>query len=504
MALANSLIDKFVGLFNPEAELRRAKARLALDMLRGYEGASKGRRTDGWKTGGGSARTETQRGLVGLRERSRDLVRNNPYAARAVKVIRTNTVGTGIVPGIKGDGKRKVAAVKAAWEAWAETAQCDADGRRDFYGIQALVQETVAQSGECLIRRRWRRSSDGLAIPLQLQVLEPDFIDTSKDTLHAADDGKQLVQGIQLDKLGRRVAYNLYKNHPGDAGFFSRTESSLVPAQDIIHVFREDRPGQLRGVAWAAPIVLRLRDLDEYEDAQLLRQKIAALFAAFVTDMDGGPPVTGGKDALQLDEIQAGAIQYVGPGKSIEFPTPPGVNGYGEYTTAILRSIAVGMGISYESLTGDLTNVNFSSGRMGWLEFHRNVQDWRWQMLIPQLCGGTWNWFLEAAAVQGLAVDGVKVEWTPPKREMIDPATETKAKTSQIRAGLISLPEAIREDGMDPDAVLGEIAETNKQLDELGIKLDSDPRYLSQNGQSQLVAANDNSKKNQEDEDVAA
>ena len=488
MAKTN-FIDKFIGFLNPRAGLERVRARAALEQVaRHYEGATKGRRTDGWKTYSSSARTSTESAINRLRDRSRDLTRNNPYAAKALAVIETNTVGTGIVPrallsSTRGSPKRAENIMKL-WRDWAETTACDADGRHDIYGLQALVMRTVAESGECLIRRRWRRGSDGLAVPLQLQVLEPDFIDTTKDTIGKIDNGTEIVQGIQFDALGRRIGYMLYNQHPGDNQSLRRLESDIVPASEIIHVYRVDRPGQVRGVPWAAPVMIRLRDFDDYEDAQLLRQKLAACFTAFVTDTDAGT-IRDGKNASLASSLEPGAIEILPPGKSIEFAAPPGVDGYSDYTQVMLRSIAAGFGVTYESLTGDLGNVNFSSGRMGWLEFHRNIEAWRWKMLIPTMCNGTWSWFMEAAALVGTRTEGVTVQWTPPRREMIDPVAETNAAKSAIRAGLLTLPEALRERGIDPEIAFQEMAETNKRLDDLKLVLDSDPRKVSNAGLTQ-------------------
>lgn len=497
---ANAL-DSLIGWLSPATGFRRLRARKAFETLRGgYEGASSGRRTEGWTAGNGSANAALAGSLPKLRARSRDLTRNNPYAEKALSVIVTNTVGAGITPAFRSTTRKanRAEALAEVWKAWGETTDCDADGLHDFYGIEALVLRTIAESGECLIRRRWRRASDGLALPFQLQVLEPDFIDTSKDTAAPDKDGRETVQGIQFDALGRRTGYWLYSRHPGDNAVWGRTESRLVPAEDIIHVYRVRRPGQVRGVPWPAPVIMRLRDFDEFEDAQLIRQKIAACFAAFVTDTEGGAVAPDGKPKAISDSIEPGIMEVLPPGKSIAFADPPGVTGYDEYTTTMLRGVAAGYGITYEALTGDLSGVNFSSGRMGWLEFQRNIDEWRWLMLIPRLCGGVWAWFAEAAALSGLNTEGVRAEWSPPRREMIDPVQETKATVNAIRAGLQSLPEAIRQQGYDPDAVFREIAETNKLLDDLGLVFESDARKITQAGQLQTEisgAANDNNPK---------
>ena len=470
-------LDRAISFVSPTAGFRRARARLLEQVVTGprnaFEGASRGRRTEGWRTPGSSANAETRDQLYMLRNRCRDLVRNNSYAARAVAVIATNTVGAGIILRIEGgsEAKRKRAA-KLVTD-WLDTTLCDADGRNNFYGLEALVMRTVAEAGEALIRRRWRRPTDGLPIPMQLQVLEPDFLDSSKDG--PLGNGNTCYQGVELDALGRRVAYWLFDDHPGDLTRMRSLTSRRVSAADVIHVFRQDRPGQVRGVPWGAPVIIRMRDFADYEDAQILRQKIAACFAVFVHDDEGGDTGPVGAAAPPLEEIGPGIVEHLPPGRDVRFATPPGVDGYADFSRFTLAAVAVGYGITYEALTGDLGNVNFSSGRMGWLEMARNIEAWQWNMLIPLMCGGVWAWMMEASAIAGLGLEGISASWTPPRREMIDPVKETEAARDGVRAGIFTQSELIRRQGYDPETVFQERAAELKRMRELGITFDTDP-----------------------------
>ncbi len=152
-----------------------------------------------------------------------------------------------------------------------------------------------------------------------------------------------------------------------------------------------------------------------------------------------------------------------------------------------LRAIATGFGITYESLTQDYSQVNFSSGRMGHIEFQRNIEQWRWNLLIPRLCEPVWDWFVEAAELAGLvsAKRITRASWTAPRREMIDPLKETEAQIKAVRGGLKSLSGAIREQGNDPEKQFEEMASDNDILDKYRLQLDSDPRKMSANGMKQ-------------------
>lgn len=461
-------LDRLIAWFDPAKGVSRARSRTALEVVRSYEGASRGRRLANWAPPSTNANSETTFQLQALRDRSRDLVRNNAWASRSIQVIANNVVGTGILPQASARNKAASRRLQALWEQWGDTLECDADGRNNFYGLEALVMRTVAESGECLIRRRWRKDDDGLSVPMQLQILEPDYLDVFKDGQTATG---YIIQGIEFDKIGRRVGYWLYPQHPGGRqGYGLAMPSARVDATDILHVYRADRPGQVRGVPWCAPAIVKLRDLADYEDALLLRQKLSACFTAFVTEPEG---VTGGTASI-AESLEPGAIEILPPGKSIEFASPPAPSGTGEYTVDVQRAIAAAFGITFESMTGNMQRVNFSSGRMGWIEMHRNVEAWQWHMLVPQMCSGVWGWFCDAAETKGYT--RTAATWTPPRREMIDPSKEIRATIDAIRAGLMSLSEGLRKLGYDPETVLNEKASDQKLLDSLGLTLDSDPR----------------------------
>lgn len=487
MSAKIGLIERFLYNFAPLTAIKRAKARLYLETLQSkriYEAAARTRRTSGWLANATSANAETLSSLQVLRSRSRDLTRNDGFASKAIQTIVENTVGTGIIakPTGKASAKNKAAAI--AWKKWAESTDCDFDNRNDFYGIQAICMREMAEAGEVLVRKI--KTTD--EIPLRLQVLEADFLDITRNL--RLSDGGYIAQGVEFDKRGKRVAYHIWENHPGDSLVIAKSILPLrIPADEIIHMYRVDRASQVRGVPWGASVLLALKDLNEYQDAQLIKQKLASAFVGFVYDSE--PPVDSGDGVAPIDKMEPGTLEYLPPGKDIKFSTPPDASGYGEYTASVLRHIAAGFGIPYESLTGDFSQVNFSSGRMGWLEFQRNIEAWRWRILIPNLCNPAFEWFKSAAFLAGYGdLSQVGAEWTPPKREMIDPTKEIAATQNAVRSGFMSLPEAIRQSGYDPETVLAEISESNKLLDKYALILDSDPRTSTKAGIAQIPQDN--------------
>lgn len=469
-----NVLDRIVSVISPKAGLSREKYRMALTQLRKYDAAAKGRRTDGWHSTGSSANTELLRSLPYLRNRSRELTRNNVYAKRAISIISRNIIGTGIRPKSALTNVDEAKKVMDLFNEWAnDKDKCDFDGFRTFYGIQRLASRCIAESGGVLIRKRYVNDKN---FPLRLQVLEPDFIDLNKD-LSMGKDADYIIQGVQFDKTGRRTGYWCFDRHPGDY-HGGNLISAFVPNEDILYAFNIERPGQVHGVPEGVSTMLKLHDLDDYEDAQLVRQKIAACFAVFVTDSTELISTSGTTTANNGDlseRVEPGIIQRLGPGKEVTFASPPGAGGYNEYVSTVLRGVAIGYNISYEALTGDLSQANFSANRMGWIESQRYFTDVQVDTMIPGICDPVWVWFMNSMKIaKGVKFSGVT--WTPPRREMIDPVKETAATIEAIRGGLISWQEAVRELGYDADVLLAQIAEDNKKFDLNKIILDSDAR----------------------------
>jgi lambda family phage portal protein len=482
MARAN-VLDRAIGWIAPGAGLARMQARAKAEGLERavavYDGAARSYRTAGRVIGNSSANAEVLTSLTRLREVMRDLERNNPYARRAIKVLDGNVVGAGIVPTVHAQGERRKKAVRKLIAEHLETPEIDYERRLNLAGIQSLVERSTVRDGECLILRE---AVKGRPVPLAVRVLEADFLDSFRDG--PTPSGGYTFQGVEYDKGGQRVAYWLYNEHPGDVVRWKLPTSRRVPASEVIHNFRIERAGQVRGVPRGAPAIMTLWDLHDFEDAELVRQKVAACFAGFIMDPDSGRPNLGqaaaadltSRQGLSVDMMEPGTMQRLLPGQDIKFSAPPTTSGYAEFTRAQIRKIAVAFGVPYEALSGDLSQTNFSSGRMGWIEFQREVDQERWHALIPHTCAGIGRWFLDACDAELGEKTGAWLEWTPPRREMIDPTKEIPAARDAVRAGLSTRSEELRKMGLDPELVDTEIAAENARSDKLKLSFDSDGR----------------------------
>jgi lambda family phage portal protein len=212
--------------------------------------------------------------------------------------------------------------------------------------------------------------------------------------------------------------------------------------------------------------------------------------AAFVTDVDGQGTRLGGEadddaNGQEVDTFEPGMIHNLPVGKDITVASPPQATDYPAFSASQLRAIAAGLGVTYEDLTGDYSQVNYSSARMARLAHERDVFDWQWNMLIPQFCAPAWKWMLQAIVLAGDDVEIEPADWTAPPLPMLDPDKEGAANTKMIRAGMKTHDEMVREQGYQPEQYWKAYAEGLKRLDKYGIVLDSDPRKTAGSGQAQ-------------------
>lgn len=463
MASAN-IIDRVIGYFSPRAGIVRLAAREVLK--RAYEGAS---RSDGWapRRPGASANTDHAADARELRSRARALYQNVPYIKRGINARVENAIGTGISPRSLASGALR-RQVDDLWDAWQSVA--DADGVSDLYGLWARAYRALRLDGEVMMRLRPRSVDDGLPVPLQVQLLEIDYLDSGKNgTLN----GNTIINGIEYNPIGQVTAYWLFNEHPGELQTVRGLRASVaVPANRIIHLFKADRPGAKRGVSTLASVIARVRDLQNYEDAELARKnletRLSVLASGDVSQMaapEAGQDVTTGS----LGELPSGGVTSVPPGVNLTVIEPKAAPGYEAYVKHQLHLIAAGMEVTYEMLTGDMKGVNFSSARVALIDFRRSVEQEQWLELIPHMTR-LWREFIDTAYLaRSLPRREYAVDWSTPKWDYVNPLQEVNADNAEIAGGLSSISEKLRRRGYKPDLVFEEIASDFKRLSDSGV-----------------------------------
>lgn len=487
-----TFLDRTIAFFSPESARRRYANRASLaSMRRLYDGAQGGRLTENWRGGKTAADSEIAMAGGPLRERMRDLVRNNPLAAQAVQVLVNNLVGPGIRPRAKSGNKARDKKVDKLWDQWSR--RCDAHGHTDFHGLLALAVREMIEGGDVFALRRVlpRSRRRGGMVPLEVELFEADHLDDSRMVLSSAE-GRNIRQGIEYDAGGRRRAYWMFPEHPGDdtAMWRSLQKSVRVPADDVAHLFERQRV-QSRGVPWGTPAMIALRDHGDWQLAEMVRKKTEACLVGVVLGEDGNgesnvAPVVEDADGNPVEQFRPGMIAYARDGKDIKFNQPSHHGGVAEWNRVQMHIIAAGFRVPYSLMTGDLSQANFSSNRAGLNEFRRMVDQVQWQIIIPMFCERIWDWFCDAAFVAGLIETAdVPVEWAPPKFESVNPKQDAETDLIEVRAGFASRSQMIAKRGYDPRQLEEEVAQDNAESDRLSLIFDSDPRKTSRQGLSQ-------------------
>ncbi|QRY77538.1 phage portal protein [Pseudomonas sp. PDNC002] len=452
-----------------------------------YEGAAEGRRSQGWDASDLGMNALLMPALNNLRRRSRAAIRNDPYAGGAITRRVSNLIGTGITPRPRTTDSVLREQLQELWDDW--TDEADSDDRTD-YGLQALVARTVEGAGECFIRFRPRRLEDGYAVPLQLQLLAPEFVPSDKNEL--TPSGNIIRAGIEFNPQGQRVAYYCYRTHPRDptASIGGYNQVLRVPAEQMLHIYEPLEPGQLRGVPRLAPVLKRLRSLDNYDDAVLFRQEVANLFTGFIRRdaPDGGPPTfdpVSGKpietthDGVPMAGLEPGTMQELLPGENVEFSDPPDAgNNYPAFMRQQLMAAANGLEMSYELFSGDLRDVNDRGLRVVLTEFRRRLEQLQFGVYVHQLCRPVRAAWLDMAVLCGAVKladyatrrrEYLRTRWVPQGWAYIHPVQDVQSKLLEVNAGFASRSEMALRTGYDAETIDKENAEDAKRAQSLGL-----------------------------------
>lgn len=420
--------------------------------------------------------TRRQRGkITKLREDARNVYRESAFAYRGVQTIVASTVGWGIEPTFTHSNPKRLSQIEQEWKRWSKS--CTVDGL-DFNSLQSSVMQSIVVDGEAVLK----------IVPFdnsfKFHEVNADFIADASAEVESRD--WQVEQGIGLDAMGipRAILLSSHQPEPGQ----KNSVKAYALGTEALHVFRRDRAGQVRGVSWLYKAIDPLRMLVDLQETHLNKQVLgSALTAVIKTDYNSGSIEQNNTRREELSNLPAGASVYLNPGESIELPSIPSIaSEFDSSTLLTLREAAAGLGLFAEQLTQDWSKVNFSASKSARIEHFKLVDQWQWSMLVPRFLNPSMEVFKRHCALKGIDTTGLEIDFNMPAREMISPEGEVRANTEAIQSGQKSLKSVLKEYGINPKKHFAEIAETNKQLDELGLIFTSDARRV---GNGQLASA---------------
>ncbi len=460
---------------------------------RTYAGAIISRLTSDWIANGTSADAEIKTSLRKLRDRSRQMVRDNPYARQAKRTTQINVVGQGIrlqsqvmtVRGNKRD-ERVNRVIEQKWERWCRADHCDVAGRNSFHMFEWLAAGALPESGEVIFRIH-RKGFGGSKVPLALEIIESDLLDDDYQGPVTAK-GNEWRLGVEVDPYGRPVRYAFLTRHPGDYWFQNAAQEAkgkhvFLPAKDIVILFLPERPHQHRGVPWFAPVINDAHQLAGYEEAAVIRARSAASLMGFVTSPEGELEADDIDNGQRITEFEPGVFKYLDGGQNVVVPDLKSPDQqYEMFVRAKTRRFASGFGCSYETLSRDFSETNYSSSRLSLLEDRDH-----WQVvqnyLIENFHMRIFREWLDVAVLAGelnLADYELRPErydtpkWLGRGWSWVDPMKEAQAYALMEDRGYMTKAQICAQLGTDLDENLQQIAREKAMAKELGIELATD------------------------------
>jgi len=468
-------LDRVIGYFNPQAGLRRTQARLTRESItRKYDVASKGRRSGGWFSGSTAAQ-EVSRASNDAANAGQELGRNNPLARRSKRNWGNHGVGKGIKLDLIGGTVSKMKSFMLEWDEWAESADCDFEGHYNLYGLQWLWLTTVAESGAVFVRAHINNNVD---FPLQLQTFEQSRLDKYKQ---AKSQNKTIIDGVQYNSNGQIEGY-WFNTEVTNTQMAKPTESKFYKQEDILHIYDKERAGQHLGMSWLAAVAHTLNNYNTSQDAKLMQQQIAACFALIVEEAEGASGIGASGDGSHTlpDAIEPAMIEYVKAGQTISTVSPPKVDNSAAFDVGIKQDIAMGVGQTFEMLTGDYSRLNFASGRMAKIDFFAELDHIQEHMLLPQL-NKLFRWFKRLHVVKNGKANLGKPTWTFPIRAAVNPKEEFDTLMAKVRHGMKSPSVAAKElEGVKFEDIMVQWQADQKLFNDL--PFDIDPSMFASTG----------------------
>ncbi|MCM1165669.1 MAG: phage portal protein [Ruminococcus sp.] len=477
-----NILDKAIAAIAPGTALKRAGARKRLEIINsGYSnyGASHTKKSLlGWLYHGGSANEDIQDNLSTLRQRSRDLYMGVPLATSAIKTMRTNVVGTGLVLKSQIDyeylGLTEEQAeqlennIEREFALWANTEACDIERFDNFAELQQLAFMNWLLSGDVIALMPTTKRK-GIPYDLRIRLIESDRL--------CAPYGKQydpnFVGGVETNDAGETVAYHILNIHPLSYETWQAPEWVRIEAfgantgrRNVLHIMNRERIGQRRGVPFLAPVIESLKQLGRYTDAELVAAVVSGMFAVFIEkgDKSGDGTATGEviPESEQVSnsendiEIGNGSIIDLAEGEEAKAVSPgrPNAN-FDGFVTAITRQIGAALEIPYELLVKNFT-ASYSASRGALLEAWKSFSTYR-NWLAKDFCQPIYEeWLAEAVAKGRIIAPGFfsdisirkaysGAEWNGPAQGLLNPVQEVQAAELRVNNGFSTRARESRE-----------------------------------------------------------
>lgn len=485
-----------MGIFDWFSKSKKTQKPSKTVYRRSYASAKNDRLLNSLGMFSSSQDSETMSSIVALRNRARQICRDDDYAKNAIRAIQNNIIGKGIK--LQCQVRSKVdliddiinSKIENLWNSWSNSKSCSVNNKYTFNELERLAIRAVAESGEVFFRLHLANNHSKVA--MSLEIIESDLLDENVNIL--LSNGNQVRMGIEFDQKGQAVNYYFLTSHPGDyyVKSFSATKHNIIPASEIIHIFVPERPNQTRGITWFHTVIPRLFQLKSYEEAELVSARVSACTVGFIKRPPR--PIVDEKASHEFEEeaqrfedkiyeLSAGTVTVMEEGEEFQGFSPGRTNAsYESYVRTLLRGASAGIGISYETLSNDYSQSNYSSARLALLNERDHWKSMQ-QMMIDNFHQKVFESWIEQAVLSSAIIlpdfwsnreRYLRPNWIGRGWAWVDPQKEVQANIDAIKNGLSTYSEVHAQNGADFDEFIKRRKAEQELIDENDLIFESD------------------------------
>lgn len=459
-------LDNTISFFSPQRGYYREDWRQGLDRLRNYDAGDYGRTNANWRAINESAEYIDRMDRDTVRARARDLERNSDIANSVVGAFKRNVIGGGYNLQARTENERLNTEIEELWKLWCKKKNCDITETQSFNQMIRMAVERKKIDGGMLFHKVY---TEGGVLPFKIQCIEVDELDQSR--MMPKRKGNKVIGGVELNEYNKAEGYWIKRyNLEG----LCISEPIFIEAKDMIFYFSKKRPSQIREMSDMSPTITRVRDTNEFMTAVSLKERILACLSVFIKKIspgEGGGARWRGEDAGKYNyngkTLTPGMIKYLNPGEDAFTVNPAGqATDATNYTKQQLRLIAAGQGISYEAVSRDMSESNYSSARQGIIEDDMTYKEDK--ELITEIMDEIYETFIISAVLSGnIAIRDfwknkrkyLKHEWIQTPKRWIDPLKESNANKIALATGQKTFKEIAAENGKDWREQIDDMAE---------------------------------------------
>lgn len=401
-----------------------------------------------------------------LRNRARYETANNAWVCGMLTTQAYDLIGTGPRLQMTGENEKLNRIVERDFLAWSREI--------DLAGKLRTAQMTKCRDGEAFLMLSYN--------PRLRNRVKLDVLLIEADRVTNLWDGAQLdesnIDGIQFDEWGNPLWYNVLKFHPGGRFAGMPNDSARVPADYMIHLFRQDRPGQHRGIPEITPALPLFALLRRYTLAMVKKMETSANISGVIErENDDGEEYE--LEAWKAFALPRDSFAALPPGAKLhshmlQNPTDSQSSFALQVKTEVARCISLPKNVAL----GDSSGYNYSSGRLDYQAYDKFLGVERSNSERVGLDAILTHWVREYAltipvksgrAYRIQTADDMPHMWYWDGREHVDPGKEATAQKQRLENNTTTLAEECARQGLDWEEVLVQRAKEQKRMKELGI-----------------------------------